>query len=111
MPFEIQSILRNGFNLIRDEACKSGAKFEFHYEHKDGVLDDDDEFVSFTTSIKAVPFNTDEGLITPKPVMFELLYDRLEDGFTMAIGEDNEHPITYGNVMAFMYFDEITREP
>lgn len=106
---DVPSILRNGCNLILDEARKSGAKFDFHPDNKDGVLDDDDEILSFTISIKASPFNTDDGLIIPKPITFELWHNRLEDDFTMVISEDDECAITYGNVMAFMYFYEVTR--
>ena len=104
---EIQNILDNGFNKICEEACKCGVKFELYPDGNDGVIADDDEYLSFTTSIIVPPFNADDGLITPKPITFELMYDRSEDEFNMAIGEDPEHPITYGNVMAYMYFNSI----
>ncbi len=39
--------------------------------------------------------------------MFELTYDRSQDEYQMTVGEDTEYPITYGNVMAYMYFSAI----
>ena len=105
---EIKNIINNGFALIKEEASKCGAKFECADDDKDGILDDDDQFLSFTTSIRCMEFMTDDGEIKPDQVTFELTYDRSEDEFTMAIGEDQEYPITYGNVMAYMYFNTLT---
>lgn len=103
---EIKNIIKNGSDLVCAEASKCGYKFEL-VEDSGGVLDDDDECLSLEISIRCAPFQTDDGEIKPKPVTFELRYDRHVDEFLMIAGEDSEFQISYGNVMAYMYFNSI----
>lgn len=92
--------------LIATQSC--GVVFERCDDEHDGALDDDDGYLSFTTTIKATPFMTDDGEVKPPPVTFEMQYDRASSEYVIIIGEGDELCITYGNVMAYMYFNSIT---
>ena len=105
---EIKNIINNGFDLISTEAAKCGVKFEQVEDDRDGVLDDDGEIISFATSIRCPSFDTDDGRVIPAPVMFEMTFDRFNAVFNITLGEDEESAITYGNVMAYMYFSALT---
>ena len=98
-------IIKAGSDELIDEAKKSGMGFEICNDEHDGVLDEDDDYLSFTTTIKATDFMSDDGEIKPEPVTFEMQYDRDSKGYELIIGEGDELPLTYGNVMALMYFN------
>ena len=98
-------IIKAGSDALIDEAKKSGMGFEICNDEHDGVLDGDDDYLSFTTTIKAADFMSDDGEIKPEPVTFEMQYDRDLNEYGLTIGEGDEISLTYGNVMAIMYFN------
>ena len=102
-------IIQAGKEILYAAAIKCNAELEFCNEECDGILDDDEERLSFLASIKVCTFCTDNGEVSTDLVTFQLDYDRATNDFCMIIGEDTEINITYGNVMAGFYFSEIQK--
>lgn len=105
MKLKNDEIIKKGCDLLYTEATKCNADFEFCDDEYDGVTYDDEERLTFTTSLKLTPFHTDDGELIPEPVTFEIQYDREGNDYWLVIGEFEEVGISYGNVMATMYFD------
>ena len=101
-----EAILKGKASLAHALCCCGMDEHSFDLTLTETLIDDDCE-VGFTVTVQLKPYSTDDGLVEPAPVTFELCHAKDSDDVYLIVGEDDEWDITYGNVFAYMYFTVI----
>ncbi len=104
---ELREAIDSGTNQIKDAIAGCGTDIRTINIVLSEILNDDDDGVAFTLEVTLKPFQTDDGEVAPPPAIIELYHNRGTEEISMTVGEDSEWGITYGNVFAFLYFNNL----
>ena len=91
-----------------------GGDIGFFNVEKSEVLSEEDNYLSMTVCISPKPdaFNRADMQVKPDAEKCYVQIDTFDDEFNLMVGEDGDHEldVTYGNIYAQLYWNEVIRE-
>lgn len=100
-----KAIIEEGISQIQDLFLTQGLIQEQFNVGFSELLENDDDFLSFTIKLTPMAYMIDDGWVSPVSHFVELFFDQIEKEYSIVYNEDCHLALTLLNLYCYLYWD------